>query len=387
MNKLYSSLAVIFLLATFSELSNATEPRFNMSLANFITADSICQFDIYLLWTNASDTTCDQFEFGTSRIYVTFDSAWLAGQGVITVSKVLTGLPPGSLPPALRNINVKIIGNTFYASPNVPDPKANFIVSNVFPGTPILRVRVSTNKHCFLCNVAYPNFKFKLNPPQNTFVEYFTPSIESKESRVQTLVPLLDTINNLYYVQENPILCRKVVLYLTSFIEGFYNKDENKMIGDSVAVSIRQSTAPYAIVQTLKDDLDSAGKEYFVEGGLFTSYYVAVKHRNSIETWSSNPLMFFYGNNNYDFSTASSKAFGNNMKLIDDSPVRYGFYSGDVVSDGAINLTDVIAVYNDANAFATGYINSDVTGDNITNLDDLLITSNNANAFITKITP
>ncbi len=381
MNKLYSSLAVIFFLTSFSNLAYATAPKFNVTISNFIDYPfNSYRFDVYLMWSNKSDTTCDPFEFGTSRIYVTFNPAWLEGQGVITASEVSTGLPPIALPPALRNDTILISGNTIYFSPNTPDPNANFIISDVFPGTLLIRVKISTNKHSFLCGRT-PNFKFKLSPPENSFIEYFTPA--------QILSPLLDTINNIYTVAETfPHPCFHGTLFLTSFIEGFYNSITNKMIGDSVAVSLRNTSPPFTIVQTQKDDLDSAGKEYFVhENAAFgSSYYVTVKHRNSIETWSSNPVYFEFSQT-YDFSTASSKAFGNNMKLIDDSPVRYGFYSGDVVSDGAINLTDVIAVYNDANAFATGYINSDVTGDNITNLDDLLITSNNANAFITKITP
>ncbi|MBK8553988.1 MAG: hypothetical protein IPL53_24250 [Ignavibacteria bacterium] len=90
---------------------------------------------------------------------------------------------------------------------------------------------------------------------------------------------------------------------------------------------------------------------------------------------------------NYDFSSSASQAFGNNLKLVDSSPLRYALFSGTVNQDISIDLTDVLLVYNEAISFTTGYVNTDVTGENVTDLTDLLITYNNSTMFISVITP
>ena len=86
----------------------------------------------------------------------------------------------------------------------------------------------------------------------------------------------------------------------------------------------------------------------------------------------------------YDFTNAASQAFGNNMKQIDASPLRYGIYGGDENQDGAVDLVDIVNVYNDATTFVNGYVSSDMNGDNITDLVDVVITYNNAVAFVSK---
>ena len=46
-----------------------------------------------------------------------------------------------------------------------------------------------------------------------------------------------------------------------------------------------------------------------------TSYYLVIKHRNSIETWSATGVQFTSGNLTYDFTSTSDKAYGNNLKI------------------------------------------------------------------------
>ncbi|MBK8552101.1 MAG: hypothetical protein IPL53_13985 [Ignavibacteria bacterium] len=61
----------------------------------------------------------------------------------------------------------------------------------------------------------------------------------------------------------------------------------------------------------------------------------------------------------YDFSTSKSKAFGENEIQVDNLPVaRFALFGGDVNQEGHIDLTDVLAVYNDASNFTTGYMNT-----------------------------
>lgn len=114
------------------------------------------------------------------------------------------------------------------------------------------------------------------------------------------------------------------------------------------------------------------------------SYYIQITHRNSLETWSGAPVYLSANVNDYDFTTAASKAYGSNMILKSG---RYCDYSGDVNQDGFVNLTDVVSVYNGSSNFITGYVPEDVNGDNIVDLTDLVITYNNSSNFVSLVRP
>jgi len=177
-----------------------------------------------------------------------------------------------------------------------------------------------------------------------------------------------------------------VTLRLTSLIQGFYNNVTGKMVKDTVRVYLRNGTAPFAIVDSAKARLDSTGKGNFnfFNVGSQTPYYEVVKHRNSIETWSSYPYEFYQDSLNYDFTPGSYQAYGNNLVL---KGLKYCIWSGDVNQDGSVNLTDIVAVFNNAQNFVAGYVATDLNGDNVTNLTDILIVGNNSVDFVHVIRP
>ena len=171
------------------------------------------------------------------------------------------------------------------------------------------------------------------------------------------------------------------VLHLTALIEGFYNYVSGSMVSDTARVYLRNNSAPYAIADSSIAKLNSPGNGdfSFLNAANAVPYYLVVKHRNSIETWSSIGLSFTADSLDYNFTTASSQAYGNNLKL---SGAEYTMFSGDANQDGFADLTDITIVYNDATAFAAGYIVSDMNGDNIIDLTDIVITYNNSSAFV-----
>mgnify|MGYP001420663215 CR=1 FL=1 len=178
-------------------------------------------------------------------------------------------------------------------------------------------------------------------------------------------------------------------LNLTILIQGFYDAGANSMTGDTVRVYLRNSNSPYAIEDSAKAFVNSSGQGTFIFSNASngTPYYIQIVHRNSIETWSKNPQQFTASALTYNFTTANTKAYGDNMVNIDASPVRYGIYSGDEDQNGIVDLSDVVNVSNAGSAFTTGYVSSDMNGDNIVDLSDLVITSNNAGAFVAAIVP
>jgi hypothetical protein len=170
-------------------------------------------------------------------------------------------------------------------------------------------------------------------------------------------------------------------LKLKALIEGFYNPVTDKMISDTATVYIRNGSPPFAIIDSIKGVLDSNGNGSFDSFNAYnsTNYYLVVKHRNSLETWSGSTVSFASNSLIYDFTTSASKAYGNNQIL---SGAKYCIYSGDVINDGQVELSDLLEVLNAANTFSTGYVPEDLDGDGAVDLSDLGIVYNNGSAFV-----
>ena len=180
------------------------------------------------------------------------------------------------------------------------------------------------------------------------------------------------------------------MLSIKSIPQGFYNSFVNRLIRkDTLSVYIRNSFSPYEIIDSGKGIIDSVTfssdiQFYGIPDG---DFYIQIKHRNCLETWSSSPVSFLNYSVSYDLTNAASKAFGSNMFNVDVSPNRYGLYSGETNNDGLIDLTDVIKINNDASVFLSGYNVSDVNGDNLTDLTDIIIAGNNSNNFVSRMRP
>ncbi len=119
--------------------------------------------------------------------------------------------------------------------------------------------------------------------------------------------------------------------------------------------------------------------------GLNGSYYIVVKHRNSIQTVSSNPVSFSSTSINYNFTNSASSAYGNNLKTLGGG--KYGVYTGDTNNDGIINAMDLNGIGNDASGFIQGYVTSDLSGDGIVDALDLIQADSNAANFVSAHTP
>lgn len=176
------------------------------------------------------------------------------------------------------------------------------------------------------------------------------------------------------------------ILDLTVLLEGFYDPNINSMIRDTVRVYLRNATNPFAIVDSSKDLLSPAGLASFIFNNAANgvNYYLQIKHRNALETWSKTTVSFTSNHLNYNFTTNANKAFGDNMVL---SGSKYVIYEGDVNHDGSVDLNDNAIIENDAFNFESGYIVTDVNGDGIADLNDQAIADNNAYNFVVKLTP
>ncbi len=178
-------------------------------------------------------------------------------------------------------------------------------------------------------------------------------------------------------------------LTLSVFFEGFYNSGTNEQIADTVRVYLRNSASPYAVVDSAVSVSDSAGDaEIQFANAITGNYFISVRHRNTIETWSSSAIALTSGNTaSCSFSTAASQAYGNNLAQIDNSPVRFALYSGDANQDKTVDATDLSLIDNDAASYNSGYLPTDINGDGFADGTDFAMADNNASNFISAIEP
>lgn len=192
-------------------------------------------------------------------------------------------------------------------------------------------------------------------------------------------------------IQFNNQTSKPKKLNLTAFIQGFYNESTNLMIRDTLKFYLRDQLSPHAIVDSAKAYASALGFSdvNFTKAVAGRQYYLSVKHRNLVETWSTstvnfNPLTYQL---TYDFTNDLSTAYGNNLIQVDAIPLRYAFYNGDVNQDNTVDIGDLTLIDNDAFNFNSGYIPSDVNGDGITDIADNALTDNNAFNFVGAIVP
>jgi glucose/arabinose dehydrogenase len=180
-----------------------------------------------------------------------------------------------------------------------------------------------------------------------------------------------------------------ITLDLKAAIEGFYDGGTGRLaIKDTVKVYLHQATAPAQIVDSATTVIDSTTlRGYcFFNNAPTGLYYIRVTHRNGLDTWSKSggETLTRGAVSAYDFTSAASQAFGNNLVQIGSS---FCIYSGDVNSDGTIDGTDNSTVDNDVFGFVTGFVLTDLNADEIVDGTDLLIAGNNASNFVSVVNP
>jgi len=170
----------------------------------------------------------------------------------------------------------------------------------------------------------------------------------------------------------------------SALIEGLYNG--TSMVSDTVTIELRNISAPYTLVDQTKILLDSNGQGNgnFYDAVNGTPYYIVLKHRNAVETWSAVPQTFTTNILTYDFTTGQNKAYGNNLKLIG---TKWCIYGGDVNQNGIIDNVDLNLVFMDNVNGANGNVTTDLNGDMFTEIEDMNIVFTNSVLGVLRKTP
>ncbi|MBL7923735.1 MAG: HYR domain-containing protein [Bacteroidia bacterium] len=187
---------------------------------------------------------------------------------------------------------------------------------------------------------------------------------------------------------------------LTALIEGYYigggnmqsvllnaGVSANPTLCDTIVVQLRDPLSPSTVVASDKVVMGVNGQATFSfpASVVGNSYYIAVLHRNAIQTWSALPVTFTL-TTSYNFTTSPAQAYGANMIAV--SPGIYAFYSGDLSpQDEVVDILDQSVMDNDIFNFLSGYVVTDLTGDGIVDIIDQSIIDNNIFNFIGSIHP
>ena len=157
-------------------------------------------------------------------------------------------------------------------------------------------------------------------------------------------------------------------------------------IADKVTLEIRNASAPYAIIESVNANLltNSEIKSYINcnNEGL---YYIAIKHRNHLETWSADPVSFANDTVSYNFTIAASQAFADNQKEV--ATGIFAIMVGDINQDGVVDLSDLVYMDNDLTNGTVAYVVTDLNGDGVVDLSDLVTIDENITNGVVVITP
>ncbi|HNB82079.1 MAG TPA: hypothetical protein PLP14_08290, partial [Chitinophagaceae bacterium] len=229
-------------------------------------------------------------------------------------------------------------------------------------------------------------------PPTQYFYVYTDPTSGCKD----TAYNFCSYYTSCWTIITPKELCLK--LYNACWYEQFgmmkpilYNNglSSDPYLTDSVRIELRDPVN-YSIVASANLILNTNGTVCWVNEPahpleLSGCYYIVVKTKNGIKTWSSVPVCLNTIHTYYDFSDQASKAFGSNQIELNEG--IFAFYCGDVNQDENIDLLDMNLTENDVNNFLFGYIPTDLNGDGNVDLMDYPILEQNISTFIYSIHP
>jgi hypothetical protein len=155
-------------------------------------------------------------------------------------------------------------------------------------------------------------------------------------------------------------------------------------VADTITVELHNpdGSLAYSVIDTLSTS--GQARLIFPGSAVGNKYYIAILHRNSVQTWSTDSVLIG-STTSYDFSTAASQAFGDNM--VDDGSGVFLIYGGDINQDQSVDFGD----YGDLDIGSTngdiGYYATDINGDSSVDFGDYSVLDTNSTLGIFSVHP
>lgn len=364
MRRIINFVSIGLLLCTYSYAQYPIRPS-TLSIQKIIrTAPNTINFSIYFKNT-ASDSA---IQYSGGQFHIDFNKAILNG-GTGNLSIVSSNLPA----------NVQSTNPTVYTASTpgqlrlAPKAPPGALVGGYFvnPGDSVLvaNLNLTTTASSFASWTSH-NLTWRKAPDANPITKVSAYIWNSNQ---------IITSNTTFVVYPST----HKELNLTALIEGLY--DGSTLTPDTINVELRNASIPYAVVDTSSSILNTSGNGLvnFFSAADAVNYYLVIKHRNALQTWSATAQSFSGGLLNYDFTSSASQAYGSNQVLIGS---KYCIYSGDVsdgitagVQDGYIDIFDDFEVYNDSYSAAYRLL-TDLNLDGFVDIfDDLYVYNNSYN--------
>jgi hypothetical protein len=195
-------------------------------------------------------------------------------------------------------------------------------------------------------------------------------------------------------------LCDKTLNLTSVLLEGLYNSAvpgtlrrayndlgpayTDPLVADQITVELHDATNYANVVFTASAiNLSTTGTATVTVPPAFSaSYFITIKHRNSIETTTSAAVSFAGLTINQSFGTAAN-VFGGNVALSNGYSLIYG---GDVNQNGLLESSDMTPIDNLSSSFGYG-LAEDVNCDGLVDSRDMTMVDNNNSAFVSAVTP
>ena len=190
-----------------------------------------------------------------------------------------------------------------------------------------------------------------------------------------------------------------VNLSLTAYLQGLYlgsglmtaspfNADgiSPTNLADTIIVELN-NTATLATSYSNTATISTSGvcNTVFPAAASGNSYYIVIRHRNSIATWSANPVLMNPAGTSFNFSSAASQSFGGN--LMNDGTGIFMIFTGDINQDGSVDFNDYPNLDIASSSGVLGYDSNDLNGDASVDFNDYPLIDINSSNGIISITP
>jgi hypothetical protein len=185
---------------------------------------------------------------------------------------------------------------------------------------------------------------------------------------------------------------------LTAFLQGMYvgsstmtaapfNADgvTSNTIADTITVELRTASGNLAYSSVGTINTSGVANITFPGAAIGSSYYITIKHRNSVATATADTITILANGTSYNFSNAITKAFGDNM--VDDGNGVFMIFTGDINQDGSVDFNDYPSLDISSSNGDLGYLPFDLNGDASVDFNDYPVIDVNSSNGIISILP
>jgi hypothetical protein len=195
-------------------------------------------------------------------------------------------------------------------------------------------------------------------------------------------------------------------LNMNLFIEGFYlgngimkatiNSINFPLLCDTIIAELHNSVSPYSLQFSNSGIVNVYGNAVFnfPYTSFGNSYFIVLRHRNALETWSASPVLFNDTIVYYSFTDSLSQAYGNNLFDLGDG--NFALWSGDISGDninsygqqdGFIHFRDYFYMEQALYATSLGYTPADLSGDGVVESFDYMLMENSYYYLLVSMHP